>query len=279
MVTVNSKTQTINLSNFLPESTALYSAAVAKIHASQTQPINLEIQKEYKLEPDIIRQRLDAIIRKFRKAEMNFYLYFDGADHNLLVSKSTDLPIMRECIFLDNGAKIKMYFEVDDRQLYQELIDYNFQEFMLFVSSLLENMVHLSETLIKKISVHSKKNPPQSYPMATFVELLKYLHRLNYRSDADPLAVCIQKHDVFLSRYLATITTFRNRYIHAYPTKLKGDSVEYLIIDPESPINGSAPDLNVSFFTKTIIDHLKNFIPDFFDAITATISSAPVIPA
>ncbi|MEO6523711.1 MAG: hypothetical protein ABIN91_18655 [Mucilaginibacter sp.] len=279
MVTPNSSSKIVNLSDFSTERAALYALASSRISSNLMNRINFDIHDNYKLQENLVKDRLDAITNKFRKCEMTFHLYFDELDHDVLVSRSTNLPIMRERIFQSNGGIIKQYFEVDDRSLYQELIDYHFQEFILFTSSVLENLVYLSETLIKKVSIHPKKSPPLSIPMKNFMELLEFLHRLNYRNPTDPVASCLKLHEPFLNRYLPTINTFRNRYIHGFSKKLASDSYEYVLIDPEAPITSGSIDIAITAFTKNIIDNLKQFIPDFFASITATVNAATEIPA
>lgn len=279
MVIPNSLSKTVILSEFSAERAQLLSIVSSRISANQINPVNFDIHANYELQDSLILDRLNAITNKFRKCEMTYYLYFDELDHDVLVSKSASLPIIRERIFQSTGGVIKQYFEVDDRVLYQELIDYHFQEFILFTSSVLENLVYLSETLVKKVLIHPKKSPPLSIPMKNFMELLDYLHRLNYRNPTDPVATCLRTHEPFLNRYLPTINALRNRYIHGFQKKLISDTYEYVLMSPELPISAGAADLNVTEFTKNITENLKQFIPAFFNSITTTITVAGILPA
>jgi hypothetical protein len=279
MVTPNSTSKTVILSEFSAERAALLSIVSTRISASNINRVNFDIHDNYKLETNQIRDRLDAITNKFRKCEMIYHLYFDELDHEILAATSTNLPIMSQRTFQSSDGIVKQYFEVDSRTLYQELIDYNFQEIILFTSSVLENLVYLSETLIKKVSIHPKKNKPQSITMINFMEMLGYLHRLNYRNPADPVASCLQAHERFLNLYLPTINVFRNKYIHGFSKKLKSDGSEYVVIETEPQLVTGATDLIVSEFTKKIIEHLKVFIPEFLTAITATINASVEVPA
>jgi len=279
MVTPNRSSKIVVLSEFTTERTALQTISSSRIAARQINQINFDIHDNYKLEDHLINERLDAITNKFRKCQMAFYLYFDELDHEILVGRSTNLPLSRECVFQSTGGVVKQYFEVTEKTLYQELIDYHFQEFILFTSSVLENLVYLSETLVRKVSIHPKKSAPLSIPLKNYMELLDYLHRLNYRNPADPIAACLRTHQVFLDRFLPTINTFRNRFIHGYTKRLIPTSYEYVLSGAEAPFSAGSPDLAIDVFTRTIVSNLEQFIPQFFDAIAITISSAAQIPA
>jgi hypothetical protein len=279
MVTPNSSSKTVNLSEFSAECNSLNNIVRQRISLTTINKLNFEIHDNYKIDANLINERINAIINKFRKCEMIYHLYFDELDHGILTSTSNNFPIVSQRTFQTSQGSIKLYFEADSRILYQELIDYNFQEIILFISSVLENLVYLSETLIRKVSIHTKKNKPQSITMNNFMELLDYLHRLNYRNSADPIATCMRTHSVFLDRYLPTISVFRNKYIHGFSRNLKSDLYEYIITEPLSPIGNGATDLNVNVFAKNIIENLQIFIPDFFAAITATVTSAAALPA
>jgi len=279
MVTPNRSSKIITLSEFTAERTALQTIASSRIAARQTNQINFDIHDNYKLEGHLINERLDAIINKFRKCQMVFNLYFDDLDHEILVGRSTNLPLSRERIFQSTGGVVKQYFEVTEKMLYQELIDYHFQEFILFTSSVFENLVYLSETLVRKVSIHPKKSDPLSIPIKNYMELLDYLHRLNYRNPADPVAACLRSNQSFLDRFLPTINTFRNRFIHGYTKRLVPTSYEYVLSGAEQPFSPGSPDLAVDEFTKAIITNLEQFIPQFSDAISATVSAAAQIPA
>ncbi|WP_144281021.1 hypothetical protein [Chryseobacterium echinoideorum] len=279
MVTPNSSSKTVILSEFSRERNDLYFSASSRISDNLTDTINYDIHKNYKLEIALIDERLQAITNKFRKCEMIYHLYFDELDHDLLTSTTANLPISSHRFFQSSDGEIKQYFEVDTRVLYQELIDYQFQNIILFTSSILENLVYLSETLVKKVSIHTKKNKPQSITMENFIELLGYLQRLKYRIDTDPISSCLQTHTIFLTRYLPTISIFRNRFIHGYAKNLFSDGYEYKLSNVELPLTSASPDLSVSEFTKNIIENLKRLIPEFFTAITTKINASTDLPA
>jgi len=279
MVTPNSSSKIVILSEFSLESTNLLNAASSRISGNFFNTINFEIHNHYELETTLIKSRLDAITQKFRKCEMIYHLYFDELDHGILASASTNLPISSQRSFQSSDGEVKQYFEADSRALYQELIDYQFQDIILFASSILENLVYLSETLVKKVSVHIKKSPPQSITMISFIELLGYLQRLNYRNAADPIATCLSSHNHFLSRYLPTINSFRNKFIHGYKKNLMSDGHEYRLSNVVLPLTSSSAEVEVREFTKNIIENLERLIPEFFTAITTTINASTQLPA
>jgi len=210
---------------------------------------------------------------------MSYYLYFDGIDDSLLAASSADLQLVRECIFLRDTGQLKQYFEVDNREMYQDLIDYQFQEFILFSATILESLVYLSETLLKKVAIHLSKKHPPSIPMQNFIDLLEFLHKLEYRDRNDPLPICLQTHDDFLGKYLVNINILRNGYIHGYRTKLANKGGEYSILELEAPLSDRSPEASAKEFAKGIIDNLKIFIPDFLKAITDTINAKASLPA
>lgn len=279
MVTPNSSSKIVILSEFSLERTNLLNAASSRISGNLFNTINFEIHNHYELDTNLIKSRLDAITQKFRKCEMIYHLYFDELDHGILASASTNLPISSQRFFQSSDGEVKQYFEADSRALYQELIDYQFQDMILFTSSILENLVYLSETLVKKVSIHVKKSPPQSITMISFIELLGYLQRLNYRNTGDPIASCLSSHNHFLSRYLPTINSFRNKFIHGYAKNLMSDGHEYRLSNVLSPLTSSSAEVEVREFTKNIIENLKRLIPEFFTAITTTINASTALPA
>lgn len=90
---------------------------------------------------------------------------------------------------------------------------------------------------------------------------------------------CLQTHTIFLTRYLPTISIFRNRFIHGYAKNLFSDGYEYKLSNVELPLTSASPDLSVSEFTKNIIENLKRLIPEFFTAITTKINASTDLPA
>ncbi len=279
MAITNATSKSINLTDFRNERTSLLSAAEAKINAGHVNRINHKIHNHYEISNTLIKDRLDGITGKFRKLEKIYYLYFEGMDHDLLTATSVDLPLSRECTFIDAGATLKQYFEVDDRLAYQELIDYHFQEFILFSASILENLVYLSETLIRKVSIHLSGNKPASIVLPNFKILLDFLHELNYRNPVDPVPQWLNRNDAFIKRYFPTINELRNRYIHGFSRKLGPHGTEYIITEPLGELTQNSPDVNIEVFAEKILSNLRVMIPDFFNAVRDTIIPATQLPA
>ena len=93
MITPNSTSKNVILSEFAAERAALNSIASTRILANNVNLINFDVNDHYRLEADLIKARLDAITNKFRKCEMIYLLYFDELDHSLLAGTSINLPI------------------------------------------------------------------------------------------------------------------------------------------------------------------------------------------
>lgn len=276
---VNSITTNKALSNFLTERTSLETAAGIKFGASLTNDINYRIHENFVLTADELRLRLDGITGKFRACEMLHFLYFEGMDHDLLTATAFNLPLIRSCTFTDAGTSITKIFEVNDHIGYREVIDHSFQEFILFSAAILENLVYLSETLIRKVAIHLPNNRPQSILMDSFKTLLGYLHDLDYRNPTEPVQLWLKRHETFFDRFLGNINFNRNRFIHGYKTSLRPNNGEYQLSEPKNPLSAGSPYVNVEYFVKEILDNLRILIPDFFIALTDTITAARHLPA
>jgi len=95
---------------------------------------------------------------------------------------------------------------------YKALIDNNFQYFILSIASLYENLVFLSEMLLKKTVLHLKKNPPQSTPLETLIDFRRLLITLDYRT-SDAFITCIDKYSAYFDSFLPAITKLRNSWL------------------------------------------------------------------
>lgn len=275
---VTALANTIILSNFKTECDELLKEVSIKIKSSSTRTFNFDMHNNYKIDYLEIEKRLNGIVQKFRKCEMNYHMYFDGMFLNVLNGNRTDLPIIKECIFVDGTAKVRKIVEVNDERLYQELIDYHFQEFVLFIASVIENLVYLAETLIRKVVVHANKQPPMNIKMQSYINILDNLLKLNYRTK-DYISDCFDIHKSFFDKFLPTISTFRNKYIHEHDTRLINTGMDYILENPSSPLNNQSPEVSIDVFTETVQDNMRKFIPDFFVAITETIKGASHVPA
>ncbi len=263
----------------MPERAALESAAGIKFSASLTNNFNHTINKRFILSADELRLRLDGITGKFRACEMLGGLYFENLDHDLLTATAFNLPLIRRCTFTDAGSSITKLFELNDHISYREVINYTFQEFILFCASILENLVYLSETLLRKVVIHLPNQGPQSILMDSFKTLLGYLHDFDYRNRTEPVQLWLIRHKDFFDRFLKNINFNRNRFIHGYKTSLRPNNSEYQLAEPQSTLTLTSPYINVEVFVTEVINGLRVIIPDFFVALTNTITAASHLPA
>lgn len=276
MVKVSSKN--ITLSDFRTERNDLLTEVGHKITSNSLNPYNFEMHDNYKIDLVEIEKRLDGITQKFRKCEMNYYLYFDDIHHNVLTVDQSDLPISRQRLFSDGPALTKQFFDVNDKHLYEELINGQFQEFILFVASVIENLVYLAETLVRKVVVHLRGKHPPSIIMQNYVATLEILLKLQYRS-IDPISTCLGNYKIFFDKYLPTINAYRNSYIHGYRAKLMAVGSEYMLDSPLAPIQVNTPDATVDIFAEHVVNNIRSLISDFLRAITQTINLATHVPA
>ncbi|RKE47154.1 hypothetical protein [Sphingobacterium detergens] len=275
---VKASSKNITLSDFRTESYNLLTEVGNKISSNALNPYNFEMHDNYKIDLPEIQKRLDGIAQKFRKCEMNYYLHFDDIHHNVLTVDQSDLPISRQRIFSDGPALTKQFFDVNDKSLYEELINGQFQEFILFIASVIENLVYLAETLIRKVVVHLKNKQPPSIIMQNYVATLEILLKLQYRS-IDPISTCLSSYKTFFDKYLPTINAYRNAYIHGYRAKLMAFGSEYMLDSPMAPIQINTLDARVDIFSLAVINNVRSLITDFFNAITQTINTATHVPA
>ncbi len=275
---VKTSSKTIALSDFRAEFNDLLHEVTQKINASATQTFNFDMHENYKLDIGEIDKRLQGIKHKFRKCEMNYHLYFDEIHHDILTVDQRDLPISRQRLFIDGTAKTTRIFDVDDKKLYQEIIDCQFQEFILFTSSVIENLVYLAETLIRKVVVHLKNKQPLSIIMQTYIATLDILIKLDYRK-SDLISTCLMRHQTFFETYLPTINAYRNAYIHGYRSRLNPVGTEYMLDTPIKPIYPNTLNATVDIFAKNVLDNVRVIIPDFLTAITQTIKAGTHVPA
>lgn len=275
---VKTTIKNITLSNFRTEIYDLLNEVSQKIAANATRTLNFDMHDNYKIDIQEIENRLNGIALKFRKCEINYYQYFDDLHHDILTGNTWDLPISRQRIFSDGTAKTKQLFEVDDQILYQELINVQFQEFILFIASVIENLVYLAETLVRKVVVHLKGKHPPSIIMQNYIATLALLIKLDYRTN-DSISQCLDNHKTFFEKYLPTINSYRNSFIHGYKSRLTVVGSEYMLETPSAPIFPNTLDTRVDGFTQSVLENMSLIIPDFLKAITLTVKTGNFVPA
>lgn len=257
------KTRTLN--SFASEKNALIDILNRKIAATKFTAINAVFDNKYIVAVDPLTELLNAIDAKFRKCETIYYLYFENIDHNILAGNTASLPHEMDCTFSDPASTLKHYYTIDNKASYKEIIDQNFQSFILTLASLYENLVLLAEIFIKKVMIYIKN--PLSAPLQDYLLYLKRLVDLGYRQN-DRLNVCMNAFGPFFTKYLDQINKLRNRFIHGYSLNLHSDGYNYFVDKmPGTSFSPTSPDLIIDQFTKHVLDNSKDFIRELLTAL------------
>lgn len=257
--------KTKTLSNFTAERNALLNILTRKIASSKITNLNAAFDNKYTVQHSSITDLITAIESKFKKCEMLFFTYFQDMDHSILSGNITTLPFEMDCTLMDGTATLKYYFKVDDKIMYKEIVDLNFQSFILMLASLYENLVLLTEIFIKKVIIYVKQ--PLSSPLHDYLKYLKHLINLGYRQN-DKLNTCMVMFDPFFSKYLIQINNLRNRYIHGYSINLQTDGYYYSVKNMEgTPFSPTSPELIVDRFTNDVLDNTRDLIRELFAAL------------
>lgn len=254
----------LRLSNFSAERNALINVLNRKIAESKTTRINGVFDNKFLVNIDAITDLLKSIDMKFKRCEMLYYAYFENLDHGVLNGNPATLPLISECNFIDGTAQLNYSYKVDDRYYYKDLIDMNFQNFILQIASLYENIVFLAEILMRKVMVYVK--PPLSSPLHDYLLYLERLISLGYRQN-DKLNICMIARKPYFDKYLVQINALRNRYIHGYSVNLSTDGGEYFVDNMDrTPFSRYSPDLLLNVFTREVLDNTRLFITELLIA-------------
>ncbi len=234
-----------------------------KIRTGIISTVNSDMNGDLKIDLATLKSLLRAIDCKIRKCEMIYYSYLYKVDHGALCGSpfSEDHAVSIELIY--NTSVIKSTIILSDRDVYTELIDMNFQTFILTLASLFENLVRLKEILVKRVIIRRLQGKHEPTPLDIYFEYLKNLVKLGYRQE-DSYFLCIQPHLPFFDKYLKTILVLRNRYIHGFQSLLGPNSENYVIIETykESPFNPNSPELAVDAFSEMALVKSTRFIKD-----------------
>lgn len=241
-----------------------------KIAASKYTKLNEDFDSNLKIDINNIGRLVDAIETKIRKAEILFYSYFETIDHAILCGNSATLPFVLQIEFFYTTSLMRDEIYIDDKNLYWETVDMQFQSFILLVAFLFENIVRLTEILIKKVIVHQPgdKYRPMTTPLFNYKSYLDSLLKLGYRK-SDYISNCLVSHDIFLSKYLTTINGLRNSFIHGYTSNLLNDGYNYRVTNRFDTVSFSVADtaLNIDEFTKGVLHNGRQFYQDLILAI------------
>ncbi|MFP5040292.1 hypothetical protein [Parasediminibacterium sp. JCM 36343] len=261
----------VNLTSFVSIRTSLLTTVQRKIIASKVLDINELINAKLKVELSTISEILLSIETKFRKCEMIYFAYIENVGHDILSGNPSSLPYKMDCTFTDITTTFKYIYKCDDKIFYKEITDMNFQNFILTIASIYENIVALSEVILKKIIIHTKEKPPISTPLNDYLNYLKLLISLGYRGN-DKLYQCLNKYESYFKSHLLIINQLRNRFIHGYSMNLSSDGFTYKVKIPGSTFfPPSAPQLDIDFFTLTVLDNTRNFIQDLYPMLQNSI--------
>lgn len=268
------------LTDFSSQKNLLLGIITKKVISRKYSTLNQDFDKDLKIDLPAITNLLDTILIRIRTAEMIYYTYLESADHAMLASGASNVPVQIEVEFTDGTAIYKKTIEINDKAIYKETVDMNFQQFILIMAALFENFVRLSELLIKKIIVHRPESKPISAPLHHYLSYFESLIKLGYRKN-DFIYGCILTHLAKLDAILVPINTLRNKFIHGFQSGLISDGFTYNINHDFTPkISKGAPVLNIDRFSDVVLRDCKLFFSDLLTALTSQIKHhSKFIPA
>jgi len=270
-----------SLTNFTTQKNVIVTAIGRKILRGAYDQTLHDSFKPSKIYIAHIEDIISSIESKLRKIEISYYTYFDSEyDASIIVNNTilNNKVIETEFDYATNVLKNRI--DINDPSLYKELIDSNFQSFILTTASLLEVLVKLSETLLKKIVIYDgKRLPYQSIPLGVFILNWDKLVDLGYRKN-DEFYGCFSGHRAFIDKYLEQINLLRNRFMHGYSINLEINAVhnEYMVINhnqanfPLIAGGGIIPELVLNNFANAVLINTKSLITDILDLFVKKLS-------
>lgn len=192
---------------------------------------------------------IEAVENKLRKAEIIYYSFF-GSDYDksIIVNDTLLGSKIIETEFFHSTKTVKNRIEIVDPKMYKEIIDTNFQVFILTIASLQENIVRLIEILTKKKVVFGDSNPHLSTHLKILISYWDRLVDLGYRNE-DDFFEWLNSHRDYINKYLGTINMLRNSFIHGYNLNLIKLDNRYVISKSDKKHDG----LNSDFYSSTEI--------------------------
>ncbi len=267
----------LTLKDFETEIDDLLTAVNVKIVANLVSPVNMEFKDELEIRMDALKELLNAIEIKLKRCQEIYHIFFEKIDVAYIngISAQPAKKIDFEIITNSLGDKKTISVETGAYTQYKEIIDTNFQYFILSIASLYENFVFLSEMLLKKTIVHHKSNVPLSTPLATLIDYRRMLIRLDYRT-SDAFIACIDKYATYFDEFLPSINILRNSFIHGYKLNLAVDgSGSYCIINPKVKSKLSSAKLEIDNFADEVVGSTLNFARDLFVCLASMVNTAP----
>lgn len=267
------------LTDLTPQAAKLHAAVIKKIARSKITTLNENIDNKLKVDIHVISAVLSSFESRLRECEIIYYTYLRDADHAVLSGSSVGLPLMRNVQLTYGSNVLNKDIEINDRIFYREIIDAQFRHFILAMASEYEVIVKLVEILIRKVIVHSPGKRPLSAPLDHYISCLKSLVDLRYRKQ-DSIYQCVISHETFLNKYLPTISKLRNSYMHGFSINLASDSVSYKVSTFSDPFTASSHELEIDYFSKTIMEESRHFFIDILNALDISIKyHSKFIPA
>jgi hypothetical protein len=259
---------TVICSNFSAGRNKLLSILVKKTASSKVTGLNVAIDNRYRPDVSYVKELLDVIEIKYKRCEQLYYIYFEQINHDAVVGNSTNFPFASDLTFIDGISTIEFSFSVDSQAAYKEMIDVNFQTFILTLASLYENLVMLAEIYLRKVVIYVRR--PPSTPLHEYVNYFNMLSDLGYKN-SEKLAACILGSKVYFDSYLEQINELRNRFIHGFSVNLETDGYYYYVSKHSTSFTQKSIDLQLDIFTKSIIEKTHIFIANLMDALGETV--------
>ncbi|WBS74144.1 hypothetical protein PF438_14715 [Elizabethkingia meningoseptica] len=240
--------------------------------------INAEFHNDYLIVafPEL-EDLLSAINQRIRKLQIIHYSYFGDLSENALAGSAASLPFEANYQFHYNTNSFSSNISFNTAVFYREVIDNQFQTFILTAAAIFENIVRLVEKLTKKVVLHHTNRKPPSVPLGMYLNYLDSLLRLNYRN-VNPFVQCLLNHESFLRTYVETVNFLRNSYIHGYKSNLVLNSGRYMISKLEAPLTSTTPQAEAKFFTEDFTEGMIEFFTELLETLIAEVSTSADLP-
>jgi len=222
-----------------------------------------------------IENLLSSINIRLRRLQMINSSYFKDLKLSIINGSNIELPFKADYTFFFETNVLINNIDINSSDLYKEIIDGQFQTFILTTASVYENIVRLIEILSRKIIIHKTQLPPLNTPFLTYLDFLDSLIRLKYRND-DPLKRCTDRFSSFFTTYLPTVNSLRNSFIHGFNSNLEYRSNSYRITKHQRPLTELSPQLDMLDFCENITDNSINFYRDLINVLIAEVTSSSI---
>ncbi|MCG2793424.1 MAG: hypothetical protein L6262_07770 [Weeksellaceae bacterium] len=268
----------IELVDFSEKNSELLQEVLQHQNNSTITRINAEFSNDYKIItfPEV-EDLLSAINQRIRKLQIIHYNYFADLNEEALAGNAARLPFEANYQFHYNTNGFSSSISFNTAVFYKEVIDNQFQTYVLTAAAIFENIVRLIEKLTKKVVLHHTNRKPPSVPLGMYLNYLDSLLRLNYRN-VNPFVQCLLNHDSFLRTYVETVNFLRNSYIHGYKINVGLNSGRYLISKLEGPLTNTSPQAEAKIFTEDFTDSMIRFFSELLETLISEVSASADLP-